>query len=264
MKDSDKSSSINLNKHVLIFICSNHIFLSLFCYICEGGGQTPEHNPAHSSAVVAMDKEGNVCSMIHTINSLPWGTGLFVEGIALPHSASIFKANVKNTKPGGRLVSELQPSIVFRRVDEKKQEISDQKKLTREIEDAKIPSSTTMDFWKPAIAVAVVGKSLREVTPQLITSLLDQQINPDQALSCPQFMLPSLRSYYQDIQVQRYTIDENVLSEVCKKGQPVKEIDDLTAKMSYGLGVILTVGQDGTRYAASTPYLDGIAEGEEL
>ena len=47
-----------------------------------------------SDAIVAVDKEGNIFSMIHTINSQMWGTGLFAQGVALPHSAVIFKAFV--------------------------------------------------------------------------------------------------------------------------------------------------------------------------
>ena len=48
-----------------------------------------------SDAIVAVDKEGNICSMIHTINSQMWGTGLFSQGVAPPpHSAVIFKAFV--------------------------------------------------------------------------------------------------------------------------------------------------------------------------
>ena len=47
-----------------------------------------------SDAIVAVNKEGNICSMIHTINSQMWGTGLFAQRVALPHSAVIFKAFV--------------------------------------------------------------------------------------------------------------------------------------------------------------------------
>ena len=212
-----------------------------------------------------MDKEGNVCSMIQTINSLPWGTGLFVQGIALPHSGAINKAHIKIAKPGSRLSSELQPSIVLRRTDAENKEgnFQDQKKRSKTEESNEIPRLKNKR-WEPKMALAVVGESLHEVTPQHMTSLLDKEMHPDQALACPQFMLPSLHSHYQDIQVQRYTIDENVLSEVRKKGQAVKEIDDLKARESYGLGVALKVSLTGNRYAASTPFLDGIAEGEEI
>ncbi len=192
-----------------------------------------------------MDKEGNVCSMIHTINSLPWGTGLFVHGIALPHSATINKYYIKQWKPGTRLNSELQPAIIFNRVNEKK-----------------VRNSKNRGFFKPAMAISVVGASLREVTPLLITSVLDENMNPNQALYRPQFMLPSSGSYFQDIQVQRCTIDQNVLENTRNKGQQITEIDDKTAQSSYGLGVLICVDKNGVRYAASTPSLDGLAESE--
>ena len=67
-----------------------------------------------SDAIVAVNKEGNICSMIHTINSQMWGTGLFAQGVALPHSAAIFKAFVKQTNPGERLAVGLQPVISFK------------------------------------------------------------------------------------------------------------------------------------------------------
>ena len=42
------------------------------------------------------------------------GTGLFAQGVALPHSAAIFKAFVKQTKPGERLAVGLHPVITFK------------------------------------------------------------------------------------------------------------------------------------------------------
>lgn len=186
-----------------------------------------------------MDKDGNMCSMIHTINSQPWGTGLFVHGIALPHSAAINKYYIKQSKPGTRLNSELQPAFAFR---------NDKS------------SAGKNAVWKPAMAVSVVGASLRQVTPQIVTSVLDENLNPNQALSRPQFMLPSLGNYMQDIRVQRCTIDQNVLHEARRKGQQITEIDDKASLAIHGLGVLISVDQDGSRYAASTPFLDGLAE----
>ena len=79
------------------------------------GGRKSEDDFIHGSdAIFAPDKEGNICSMICTINSQMWGTGLFAQGVALPHSAAIFKAFVKQTKPGERLAVGLQPVITFK------------------------------------------------------------------------------------------------------------------------------------------------------
>jgi len=39
---------------------------------------------------VIHDKYGNAVSMLHTLNDLPFGTGLFVQGVALPGSTGIW------------------------------------------------------------------------------------------------------------------------------------------------------------------------------
>ena len=59
-----------------------------------GRGKSVDDFIHGSDAIVAVNKEGNICSMIHTINSQMWGTGLFAQRVALPHSAVIFKAFV--------------------------------------------------------------------------------------------------------------------------------------------------------------------------
>lgn len=72
-------------------------------------------NRRGSSGVVAMDKEGNVCSMSHTANARPWGTGLFVQGVALPHSGAVLRDMVSRGQPGSRIPSGLQPVIIFKK-----------------------------------------------------------------------------------------------------------------------------------------------------
>jgi hypothetical protein len=43
---------------------------------------------AHSDAVVAVDEEGNVAAICHTINTVLWGTtGIFVDGVSINDSA---------------------------------------------------------------------------------------------------------------------------------------------------------------------------------
>ena len=71
------------------------------------------HNRA-SSGVVAMDSEGNVCSLLHGTDSQWWGSGLFVQGVSLPNAGIALKSLMKQTKAGGRLPSELRPVIVFK------------------------------------------------------------------------------------------------------------------------------------------------------
>lgn len=77
-------------------------------------------NRRGSSGIVAMDKEGNICSMAHTANARPWGTGLFVQGVALPHSGAVLRDMVSHGQPGSRVPSGLQPVIVFKKNADKK------------------------------------------------------------------------------------------------------------------------------------------------
>ena len=69
------------------------------------GGRRAAMTSEHSDAVVSIDGEGNVCAIAHSINSAPWGTGLFVQGIALSNFGAIFRAYVKQTKAGARLAT---------------------------------------------------------------------------------------------------------------------------------------------------------------
>ena len=119
-----------------------------------GGKATVKDFIHGSDAIVAADNDGNVCSMIHTINSQMWGTGLFVQGIALPHSGAIFKAYVKQTSPGGRLPVALQPAIAFK-------------------------SEKSSKGRQPVMALSVVGSSYPIVVPQYVTNLLDSDMNPN-------------------------------------------------------------------------------------
>eukprot|EP01119_Soliformovum_irregulare_P022154 TRINITY_DN7524_c0_g1_i1.p1 TRINITY_DN7524_c0_g1~~TRINITY_DN7524_c0_g1_i1.p1 ORF type:complete len:685 (+),score=185.79 TRINITY_DN7524_c0_g1_i1:25-2055(+) len=72
-------------------------------------------NPAghHSSGVVTRDASGNVLSLMHTINALPFGTGLVVDGIALSNAACNNKYQSILAGKGGRVTDNTQPQIIF-------------------------------------------------------------------------------------------------------------------------------------------------------
>jgi len=71
------------------------------------------HQGSHSYHVIAADAEGNVITGTNTINSFPWGDGLFVEGIPLPNSGSIANETIYG-EPGGRRISPLSMHLVFK------------------------------------------------------------------------------------------------------------------------------------------------------
>lgn len=201
-----------------------------------GGKESVQDFIHGSDAIVAADEEGNVCSMIHTINSQMWGTGLFVRGVALPHSGAIFKAFVKQTTPGGRLAVALQPAIAFKVEDDAQ---------TR----------------RPVMALSVVGSSYPVVVPQYLTSLLDSKMNPKEAMESPTFLLPSFSDFFQDVPIEEFSVDENVLREVRDMGQGVTELEYLKAFGPIGLGVALTIDENGRMYGCTHPLRRGFAEG---
>jgi gamma-glutamyltranspeptidase/glutathione hydrolase len=70
--------------------------------------------PAHSNAVVVIDKEGNIAAITHTINAVIWGdTGIVVGGIPIPDSAGFQQARLATIKPGDRVPNEMVQTIVL-------------------------------------------------------------------------------------------------------------------------------------------------------
>ena len=72
----------------------------------------PIHAPAHTDAIVAVDAEGNVAAVVHSINTVNWGsTGLFVDGISIPDSASFQQRAIAGLAPGARLPATTHPGL---------------------------------------------------------------------------------------------------------------------------------------------------------
>ena len=114
----------------------------------------------HSSGVVAVDSEGNVASVGHSINTLDWGsTGIFVGGISIPDSASIQQESVKEAGPGGRIRNEMAPLIV-------------------------------LTAGKPVLASAAIGAGLHEATLQRLHNVIDFGMDIQQSTEQPIFHGP--------------------------------------------------------------------------
>jgi len=70
--------------------------------------------PHHSNAIVAIDKDGNIAAITHTINAVIWGdTGIVVDGIPVPDSAAFQQSRLASIKPGDRLPHEIIDVIAF-------------------------------------------------------------------------------------------------------------------------------------------------------
>lgn len=113
--------------------------------------------PQHTSGVVVVDDAGNVATVMHSINSSFWGTGLMVGGIAIPDPGGYQQYLIASVGPGAKLPEPDNPLIVLR-------------------------------DGKPILAASCVGAGLHEVAIQGVLDVLDFGMTPAQAV-----LMPALR-----------------------------------------------------------------------
>jgi gamma-glutamyltranspeptidase / glutathione hydrolase len=71
--------------------------------------------PMHSDDVVAMDAEGNIAAITHSINCVLWGkTAIVVDGISIGDPASFQQAQIAAIEPGGRLPAPTETGILLK------------------------------------------------------------------------------------------------------------------------------------------------------
>jgi gamma-glutamyltranspeptidase/glutathione hydrolase len=84
-------------------------------FVAPPDASSPPSASRHSASVVAVDAQGNICSLLHTSNTLAWGsTGLVVGGISIPDAAGYSAIRFPAMKPGDRLPHDMAPLIAFK------------------------------------------------------------------------------------------------------------------------------------------------------
>src|SRR6185436_17209300 len=69
----------------------------------------------HTDAIVAVDAMGNVAAVVHSINTVNGGsTGIFIDGVSIPDSASIQQSAIASLSPGGRLPATTHPGLALK------------------------------------------------------------------------------------------------------------------------------------------------------
>ena len=69
----------------------------------------------HSDDVVAIDAEGNIAAITHSINAVIWGkTAIVVDGITIGDPASFQQQKIATVEPGGRLPAPTETGILFK------------------------------------------------------------------------------------------------------------------------------------------------------
>ncbi len=127
--------------------------------LSEVPGRQQPQDTNHSDSIVAVDRSGNVAALVHTINTMPWGTtGIVVGGIPLSDAAGFQQYRLAAIAPGDRLSVGMSPTIVTR-------------------------------DGKAVMAIATIGSSLFPETARLLVATLANHLDIQTAMSAPALLV---------------------------------------------------------------------------
>jgi gamma-glutamyltranspeptidase/glutathione hydrolase len=168
--------------------------------------------PKNSDDVVAIDKDGNIAAITHSINCVDWGkTAIFIDGISIGDPGSFQQAQIAKTKPGGRLPAPTETGILFKQ-------------------------------GKPVLGFASMGSGLHQRTFQCLLSVTRFGMTVDQAINSPDFFLPGTdpKTSRQFIGIPKGRFPESVLK---NSGISYKEYDANEARFG-GEGLWVGISHD--------------------
>jgi gamma-glutamyltranspeptidase / glutathione hydrolase len=195
----------------------------------------------HSAGVVAVDGQGNVAAVLHSINTAVWGTtGIFVDGISIPDSASFQQSQIARIKPGDRLPDPTNPIIVLKNE-------------------------------KTYLASSSVGSALHQTTMSNLVNVLDFAMDLKKSIDTPNFMGPFFGSrfgkgppvlqLYMELLAEG-EFDENLVKAVVAKGQAIKILPKDQTRGQCGYWVAIQIDpKTGKRVGVAPPLLNGEVAG---
>lgn len=190
----------------------------------------------HSAGVVVVDERGNVASMVHSCNCELWGTtGIFVDGISVPDSASFQQERIAGVGPGVRLPEGTNPVIVLK-------------------------------DGKPVLASSAIGVALHETTFLNLINVLDFGMDPHKAVQQPNYMGPFLGMGVRQRQKPEWNketfgfgdFSEAVLAGVSSRGQ---EIMMNNGQPGYWIGIQIAFSDPRKLVGGVTSKLPAMVEG---
>lgn len=120
------------------------------------------NGPMHSDDVVAVDADGNMAAITHSINCVIWGkTAIFVDGVSIGDPGAHQQQMIATVKPGERLPAPTETGILFK-------------------------------GGAPVLAFASMGAGLHHRTFQGLLNVTAFGMDVEQAINTPDFFLPSI------------------------------------------------------------------------
>ncbi len=187
----------------------------------------------HSAGVVTVDARGNVAAVLHSINSTKvWGsTGIFVDGISIPDSASFQQARIAKLKPGDRLPEVTDPVIV-------------------------------MKDGKPYLASSSIGSGLHQTTMNNLVNVLDFGMDLKKSIDTPNFLGPLMGSALSVQALAEGDFDENLVQALIAKGQAIKLLSKSESLGQRGHLVAIQIDtRTGKRVGIAPPGINGYVAG---
>jgi gamma-glutamyltranspeptidase/glutathione hydrolase len=195
----------------------------------------------HSAGVVASDAQGNVAALLHSINTIAWGaTGIFVDGISIPDSATFQQPVIARLKPGDRLPDTTNPLIVLKND-------------------------------KPYLASSCTGSALHPATLNNLVNVLDFDMDPKKSIDTPYFRGPFFgidfsggppvpQVYKESLVVGEFA--EKSVEAVIAKGQEIKLLSKTEAWSQLGHWVAIQIDpKTGKRIGVAPPGSNGYVSG---
>jgi gamma-glutamyltranspeptidase / glutathione hydrolase len=185
--------------------------------------RTTARSGSHSYHIIVADEHGNVVTGTHTIQSLPWGDGVFVEGIPLTQMGYV----PAKSGPGERRVDALTMHLGFR--------------------DGQF-----------RLATGAITATLLETDLQFLLNLIDYGLPPAMAASLPRFgTFPhDLRGKFD---LNSNWLDPDIPEEVVRQLESrqlsfVRKGPQVCTGLDTGLGAVMAVQPDGSLAGATAPW----------
>ncbi|MFB8344619.1 gamma-glutamyltransferase [Brucella cytisi] len=184
----------------------------------------------HSDDVVAIDSDGNMTTLCHSINSLTWGrTAIVVDGISIGDPASYLQPLVAATPRGTQMPNPIELGLIFKK-------------------------------GVPEIAWSSMGAGLHYQTVMSLLNVIDHNMTIEQAARAPRLLLPVSPSNNAKSLILR-VVDGEFSEEVLNQtGFEVRSLSTADVRFVQGLWVAIQRDtQTGSLTAISPSYTNGQA-----
>jgi len=197
-------------------------------------------NTGHSDAIVAIDAEGNIVSLIHSSNTMFWGrSGIFVNGISIPDPGATNQEEMIAAGPGNRLLEATPPVIV-------------------------------LNDNKPYLVSNSISMGVHELTFQNLVNIIDFNMSPNEANRTAHFapsllQSPSVFEFAktfmpfegnpEGIHVQsaiQGKFPQELLLEVRAMGEPMEELPNHWYDTVKGMWIGILINQESQKFLGTT------------